>query len=75
MNDTPELGGTHVLVDGEPYLPLSDSLHALGISRRTAYRWRDKGTLTFRKKDGLIYCRTVQVVRLKTQREAANASH
>ncbi len=77
MNDTPasrEAGGKYVTSDGEELLPLRKARKELGISRSTAYRWRDEEKLTFLNQDGRIFCPASQVEELKAK-EAAHAGH
>jgi hypothetical protein len=59
MNATP--AQAHLTVDGELHVPLAEARRRLGISRKTAYRWRDKGWLTFVKHDGRIWCPEVEL--------------
>lgn len=77
MNDTPASqadAGVYVANDGEPLMPLKKARKELGISRSTAYRWRDQNILTFHKlDDGRVYCRSYQVFALKAKEAAGHA--
>lgn len=73
MNATEEPENCHLSVAGEPHIALAKTLGRLGISRKTAYRWRDIGKLTFVKHEGRIYCPTAQVIRLEVAQEARDA--
>jgi len=55
MNATVNEGDAYLEVNGEKHLPLRKARRRLGISRETAYRWRNRGWLTFVKHEGRIY--------------------
>jgi predicted site-specific integrase-resolvase len=50
-------------------IPLRTAVTALGITRKTAYQWRDRGKLTFVKQGKRVYCDTAQVLRIKFKQE------
>lgn len=63
---------SYVHVAGEPHMLLSDVLQKLGINRRTAYRWRDRGKLTHRHYLGRVCCPVSEVLRLEFQQEVSH---
>lgn len=72
MNATPDPLNCVVQDSDELFpqrVPLRKALKALGISRKTAYQWRDKGKLTFVKQGKRVYCDTAQVLRIKFKQE------
>lgn len=61
MNATVTDDGCYLKVNGKTHVPLKEARLRLGICRKTAYRWRDKGWLTFVKHEGRIWCPEDQV--------------
>lgn len=56
MNATPTGPVPTLELDGRVHVPLREARRRLGISRETAYRWRNKGWLTFVKHEGRVWC-------------------
>lgn len=72
MNATANGRSTYTDEDGRVHVPLKEAHLRLGICRKTAYRWRDKGWLTFVKHEGRIWCPESELV--NPGQEAGHAS-
>lgn len=72
MHEATDPPGGYVQVANEPHILLTSVIEMLGIDRKTAYRWRDRGKLTHRRYLGRICCPAEQVLRIKAQQEASN---
>lgn len=59
----------HLLVAGEPCMTLAEAMTRLRISRKTAYRWINKGKLTRVRHNGRVYCLVDQIIRLEVEQE------
>lgn len=59
----------YVDVAGEPHILLTHVIKRLHIDRKTAYRWRDAGKLTWCHYLGRVCCPADQVLTLEVQRQ------